>query len=122
MDFMQAMPFTAQTLGAGGAIFDRFHAHTPVCCPSRCELLSGRYFHNIKNARPGDDADPDKLSCMHVNTENDSKPHAFPPGAERAGLLHRLLWQIPQRRRHEAYLPTHTRCPRAARAATGLLA
>lgn len=115
LDSMQALPFTVQKLGKGGATFDRFHAHTPgassqphphsalcfylflsppfiqhppflsnihtcsvrleridestyhqVCCPSRAEFLSGRYFHTIKNARPLDE----KLSCMHVNTDD----------------------------------------------------
>ena len=31
-----------------------------MCCPSRGELLSGRYFHNIRHPTP-------KGGCMHVN-------------------------------------------------------
>ena len=58
---MEGMPFT-RSLVAGGANFTNFFAHTPVCCPSRAELLTGRYFHNIIN----DAFDP--AGCMHVNT------------------------------------------------------
>lgn len=36
--------------------------HTPVCCPSRAELLSGRYFHNVRNPTPSG-------GCMHINTD-----------------------------------------------------
>jgi len=40
-----------------------------VCCPSRGELLSGRYFHNIRNPTPAG-------GCMHVN-ETIVNPHSF---------------------------------------------
>jgi hypothetical protein len=39
-----------------------FHIHTPICNPSRSELLSGRYFHNIK-------AVGGPVWSMHVNEE-----------------------------------------------------
>ena len=35
--------------------------HTPVCCPSRAELLTGRFFHNLRVSSFGDQG------CMHVD-------------------------------------------------------
>ena len=32
-----------------GAFATNWMIHTPICAPSRAELLSGRYLHNIKN-------------------------------------------------------------------------
>ena len=46
---MEGMPFTRE-LGRSGVNLTNFFAHTPVCCPSRSELLTGRYFHNIRDA------------------------------------------------------------------------
>jgi len=34
-----------------GVKFDHFYVNTPICCPSRMQLLSGRYGHNIRDAR-----------------------------------------------------------------------
>lgn len=42
------MPKTKEVLADQGATAERFYIHTPICNPSRSELLSGRYFHNIK--------------------------------------------------------------------------
>ena len=42
------MPKTRDLLASVGATANRFYVHTPICNPSRSELLSGRYFHNIK--------------------------------------------------------------------------
>jgi arylsulfatase A-like enzyme len=49
-------------LVAGGAEATNWFIHTPVCCPSRGEILSGRYFHNIREPTP-------KGGCMHVDTD-----------------------------------------------------
>ena len=54
------MPRTRHHLQSKGATAERFYAHTPICNPSRAELLSGRYFHNIKR-RGG------PLWSMHVD-------------------------------------------------------
>jgi len=54
------MPQAKMLLGDAGATATQMFAHTPLCCPSRAELLSGRYFHNIKS-RPGASNALDKL-------------------------------------------------------------
>jgi N-acetylglucosamine-6-sulfatase len=45
---MEPMPKTRKLLGDGGARATHWYIHTPVCCPSRAETLTGRYFHNLK--------------------------------------------------------------------------
>ena len=47
----QGLPVTQELIGAQGATMENWFAHTPICCPSRAQLLSSRYFHNIKVAR-----------------------------------------------------------------------
>ena len=59
------MPAVRELLVAGGANFTNAFVHTPICCPSRSELLTGKYFHNLK-------VDPTRESkqaedCMHIN-------------------------------------------------------
>jgi arylsulfatase A-like enzyme len=43
---------TQQLIAAAGATLTHWRIHTPVCSPSRSELVSGRYFHNIKSNIP----------------------------------------------------------------------
>ena len=60
------MPKTNAKMALAGATATNFFVHTPICNPSRSELLSGRYFHNIKmvgTATPGAAVD----WSMHVN-------------------------------------------------------
>lgn len=45
---MEPMPKTRKLLGDGGARATNWFIHTPVCCPSRGETLTGKYFHNLK--------------------------------------------------------------------------
>ena len=53
---------TMSLLQDSAALATNWFIHTPVCCPSRGELLSGRYFHNIRHPTP-------EGGCMHVNTD-----------------------------------------------------
>ena len=44
------MPKTKKLMEEQGATALNWYIHTPICSPSRSELLSGRYLHNIKAA------------------------------------------------------------------------
>eukprot|EP00937_MAST-01D_sp_MAST-1D-sp2_P000673 g673.t1 len=54
---LEPMPQTRRLLGNAGLTSDAMYIHTPVCCPSRAETLTGRFFHNVKldaiTIRPG---------------------------------------------------------------------
>ena len=69
LDSLTALPWTMANLAAKGAFFKNFYAHTPVCCPSRSELLTGRYFHNLRAT------DAHDSGCMHVNATDDFEKH-----------------------------------------------
>ena len=58
---LEAMPKLQKHLMQGGARMRNAFVNTPICCPSRTEFFSGRYYHNI-----GPPNDPG--SCMHVDT------------------------------------------------------
>ncbi len=45
-DHMQYMPLTMAQLGSEAVVFSNAVAATPLCCPSRATLLTGRYSHN----------------------------------------------------------------------------
>ena len=41
------MPRGLRALSSRGAILKNWFAHTPVCAPSRAEILTGKFFHNL---------------------------------------------------------------------------
>jgi arylsulfatase A-like enzyme len=43
---MEVMPQTRQWFETGGTRFSQAFATTPLCCPSRASIFSGRYTHN----------------------------------------------------------------------------
>jgi N-acetylglucosamine-6-sulfatase len=54
------MKQTQKLIAKNGATASNWFIHTPVCCPSRAELLSGRYMHSIRMPTP-------KGGCMHID-------------------------------------------------------
>jgi arylsulfatase A-like enzyme len=48
---LSAMPKTTAWLREGGTLFDRGFVTTPLCCPSRSTIFSGRYIHNHGNTQ-----------------------------------------------------------------------
>lgn len=45
-DFLPVMPNVRRLFARGGTRFTNAYATTPLCCPSRGSILSGRYVHN----------------------------------------------------------------------------
>lgn len=45
-DTMRVMPKTRRIFGRGGTRFSEAFTPTPLCCPSRATLFTGRYAHN----------------------------------------------------------------------------
>jgi arylsulfatase A-like enzyme len=45
-DTLEVMPATIRWFAEGGTQFTRAHVTTPLCCPSRASILTGRYVHN----------------------------------------------------------------------------
>ena len=73
------MPRTRQLLGDAGVTASNFFAHTPICCPSRAELLTGRYMHNLaldetNDPLPAHDA---AENCMHIDGRKVNSTHAL---------------------------------------------
>eukprot|EP01050_Picozoa_sp_SAG11_P039115 SAG11_NODE_16300_length_551_cov_1.371681_1_plen_95_part_01 len=69
------MKQTLELVAAKGMFATNWFIHTPVCCPSRAELLSGRYFHNLRMPTHNG-------GCMHVQTgipglEDKPNEHSF---------------------------------------------
>ena len=60
---LNAMPHAHALLAAQGGSFDNFYVNTPVCCPSRSELFSGRLNHNIRMPTP-------QGGCMHMDSNS----------------------------------------------------
>jgi hypothetical protein len=59
---LAVMPNLQSELLRKGAIVDNFMVNTPICCPSRTEFFTGRYFHNV--GPPSDEHG----TCMHADT------------------------------------------------------
>jgi arylsulfatase A-like enzyme len=56
LETLPVMPEVLERLGRGGTTFSRSYASSPLCCPSRVSILTGRYPHNtgiVSNDAPG---------------------------------------------------------------------
>jgi len=56
------MKQSEELVASKGATATNWFIHTPICCPSRGEILTGRYFHSLR--MPTSDG-----GCMHIDTD-----------------------------------------------------
>ena len=61
---MQMMPATRRIFGRRGTRFRHAFATTPLCCPSRASLFTGRYAHNHGVLRNGEASELDQDSTI----------------------------------------------------------
>ena len=66
IDSPTPMPRTRELIGRRGLTARHFFAHSPICCPSRAQILTGRYLHNLRVHPSQPLADP-REDCMHVD-------------------------------------------------------
>jgi N-acetylglucosamine-6-sulfatase len=59
-----ALAKTRALIANQGVVLTKWFLQTPVCCPSRAELLTGKYFHNLWTPHAND------KGCMHVDAES----------------------------------------------------
>jgi hypothetical protein len=64
------MAQTRKAVGAKGTTATQWRIHPPICAASRSELLSGRYFHNIKSNYTTPGAQVSSGAIHHVDLEN----------------------------------------------------
>ena len=74
------MPQTRSLLAEQGATAGNFFVHTPICCPSRSELLTGKYFHNLKVDATRESKQAE--DCMHINVRRRATATAATPRAQ----------------------------------------
>ena len=70
-DSPSIMPSLLSNIRDAGMTFNNGFVATSICCPSRTESLTGRFYHNVR------EQDDSLNSCMHVaaqyNTVNNTK-------------------------------------------------
>lgn len=82
------LPTHIPAMKARGSTITHWYAHTPVCCPSRAQILTGKTFHNLANtARDRWDTDGrgHPLQCMHINASRLSPGPTFAQHLEQVG-------------------------------------
>jgi hypothetical protein len=82
------MKQTTELISKRGATAKNWMIHTPVCCPSRGEILSGKYFHNIRVPSYG------AGGCMHID-EAKVNPVSYGRYLQEGGYTNGYFGKVP---------------------------
>lgn len=71
------MRHTFKRIKGGGADFTQWRIHTPICAPSRSELQTGRYYHNIRSTEYTPSPAVSSGAVAQVNVSDEVYTHQF---------------------------------------------
>nr|KAG5699462.1 hypothetical protein BaRGS_016308 [Batillaria attramentaria] len=74
------MTKTKELIGKQGIVYENMFVSSPLCCPSRSSIFSGKYVHNhgaLNNSLEG--------GCSDATWQQREEPNAFPALLKRAG-------------------------------------
>lgn len=97
------MPKTRSLLGFAGSTARNMFAHSPICCPSRAQLLTGRYLHNLLVDPSSPPEDPAE-DCMHVDGRRVNN-HSFAMVLQAAGFKTALFGKYLNQWPSKHYVP-----------------
>ena len=80
---LDQMPILKRLLMERGTTFRNAFVHTPICCPSRMSIMSGRYMHNLNNGNPVNNSYSG--GCHGEFWRNDGEQETFAVYAKQAG-------------------------------------
>ncbi|KAJ8939339.1 hypothetical protein NQ318_005700 [Aromia moschata] len=113
LNSMTVMDKTLELVGAKGKTFENAFVSSPICCPSRSTILTGKYAHNtgvVNNSISG--------NCSSVYWQQNSEPYSVANLLKKRGLHHVLRWKVSKRSKNRVMVRKRVEAKNTYRRAT----